>query len=975
MFQLKKHIVIVYLLLGNICIGQITGIQSYTINTDNTTHNFYCLRKLDNGYLMAGTNKGLFRFDGQNFIPYKYSKKVVNKNITALAEDENQVVWLGFQNGEIGFLKDNIVDLLQVPEGHPTVAITSILSDKLGTVYFGTAGEGIYYYRNNKFASIKTDNGLSDNYVNDLMINKLGLIAATNKGINIIRLVNGKANIKTFSPTNGLFDNIVRCLYPAGNDDRKIIDKNSFKCWFGTEDKGFGNFNSYSQSMNPINIDTWIFGQINSMVSSGNQVWMATEKKGIVIVQFSDSNMNRVASIAPSNLAFSNAKNLVTDFEGNIWFTSKEKLVKTNGVRLQNIIPIPQKLFEQIHTIYHDKDHNLWVNTNNGVIKFFYDYEKRGWQSIAINLRDINNKSDITCIYQDKFGILWLGTSGKGIILLDPYSGKTRTLSEENLVVNGSILSIIGRDNEVWISSLSGVVRCSLYADNYDIFNPYYLVKFTEANNIGSNHIYTIFIDSKNRVWFATDGRGITVYENKKFTIYNKSNGLKSLVFYSICEDKNGSIWFSTFNDGLYKFDGVSFTHLSTLDGLSEPTTTSLIVDDKNNIIALGNRAINIIDATTLHVAYFDNTQGFGQINSDLNCITGKHELYLVSNKGILQYTPTGNSLVPKTILNHVQLFLSDIGNTKKRGFSYDENNFSFSYTGISYSHPDKIRYQYKLEGLAYTWSTTKDDNINFPKLSPGNYTFRVRSSINNRFENSNEASFAFTIEKPFWLQWWFIAIAAFIAAGLLYMYIKLREKGVQRWDRIEKEKIQSQFEVLKSQINPHFLFNSFNTLISVIEDNPENAVQYVEHLSDLYRKIVTYRDKDFITLQEEIDIINDYFFIQKKRFGDSLMFDNHIVDDDQKKYMIASLTLQLLTENAVKHNAISAETSLVIELFIEGSFLVVRNNINPKIAPEKGAGMGLQNIQKRYKLISKADIQINKTADFFIVKIPLINS
>ena len=170
-------------------------------------------------------------------------------------------------------------------------------------------------------------------------------------------------------------------------------------------------------------------------------------------------------------------------------------------------------------------------------------------------------------------------------------------------------------------------------------------------------------------------------------------------------------------------------------------------------------------------------------------------------------------------------------------------------------------------------------------------------------------------------------------------------------------------------------MFNSFNTLISVIEEDQQVAVEYVEHLSDLYRKIVTYRDKDLITLREELEIINDYFFIQKKRFGDNLQFKNHVSEEEQMLYMIAPLTLQLLAENAVKHNAISSETPLIIGIVIMEKSLVVENNLNPKVSSEKGAGMGLENIVNRYKLLTKEEVVIKKTNNLFFVKIPLLTS
>lgn len=191
--------------------------------------------------------------------------------------------------------------------------------------------------------------------------------------------------------------------------------------------------------------------------------------------------------------------------------------------------------------------------------------------------------------------------------------------------------------------------------------------------------------------------------------------------------------------------------------------------------------------------------------------------------------------------------------------------------------------------------------------------------------------------------------------------------------ERLEKEKIQSQFETLRNQVNPHFLFNSFNTLISEIEDDPKKAVQYVEHMADFFRSIVTYREKDVISLGEEILIIKDYLFIQRKRYGNAFLVNINISPEEQQQYYLAPLTLQLLAENAIKHNAILKEKPLVLDIFIEAGQLIVRNNINPKLHPEKSAGLGLQNIQKRYELLTKKSVAISNDNEFFTVIIPLI--
>jgi ligand-binding sensor domain-containing protein len=967
--DVSKHIIFFLLMLSiwQYSAAQITA--SYTISSEETSPKIITLQKSSKGYFLAGTTNGLYRFDGHSFTPFGIDINVKDKSITAIGEDKNSKVWVGFKSGEIGFLQNNSVELLHAQEGHPAVAITSILSDTLGTVYFASAGEGIYYYAKKRFYNINMDDGLSDDYVYEIRSGESGLIACTDRGLNSIHFKNGKKNIHFFTSANGLPDNIVRCFYPKNS----TAQKTSSAYWIGMQDKGAGTFSAADSAYFSF-AHNWSYGQVNSIISSGKQLWIATRDKGMVIMEFADSTMNKVSEIKNVFTGYSKASNLLCDDEDNIWFTSNNQLIKTNGARLQNILPYNEKSYAQIHSILQDKTGNIWINVNNGLIKFHLNSLQQKWQSKYYPLALINSKTDVTSLYEDKFGNIWAGTMGKGIFIIDPLTNKNRHLTEDNLLVDGSVLSITGKDDELWISSLAGAVHCNLTDKNKDIFQPYTFINFKNVSSIGSNYIYSILEDSKNRVWFATDGRGITVYENGRFKNYNQSNGIKSLVIYNVCEDKNGNIWFSALNNGLYKFDGKKFINISVEQGLNDATITALATDKKNNIIAVSKKGINIINATTNNISYLDINQGLEEVNTDLNCITGNDAIYLVSNKGILRYSPTDKSLRPKIVLEDVSVFSANADINRKGKFSYDENNLTFSYTGISFSHPEKVRYQYKLEGLNKEWVNTKDNHFNIPKLPLGNYTFRVKASINNQFDNTNEAAYSFVIQKPFWEQWWFVLPVLIILSSALYYLIKTREKRVKRWERIEKEKIQSQFEVLKSQVNPHFLFNSFNTLISVIEQDQQTAVEYVEHLSDLYRKIVTYRDKDVITLKEEIEIINDYFFIQKKRFGGNLQFVNNVAEEEQQFY-IAPLTLQLLAENAVKHNAISSETPLIIELSMQEKMLIVKNNLNQKVSREKGAGMGLENIVKRYKLLSKEEVVINKTNCSFIVHIPLLTN
>ena len=197
----------------------------------------------------------------------------------------------------------------------------------------------------------------------------------------------------------------------------------------------------------------------------------------------------------------------------------------------------------------------------------------------------------------------------------------------------------------------------------------------------------------------------------------------------------------------------------------------------------------------------------------------------------------------------------------------------------------------------------------------------------------------------------------------------------MRRVERLEKEKIEFEFETLKSQVNPHFLFNSFNTLINVIEEDPKLAVEYVETLSQFYRNMLSYRSKDFITLGEELKLLGTYIFLQQKRYGTALAFSVEVKGEEENETYLPPLTLQLLAENAVKHNAISRETPLKFEVVASDGHLIIKNNINPKLTPERGEGVGLENIAHRYRLLTNQTVEFSVVGNEFVVTLPLLKA
>lgn len=190
----------------------------------------------------------------------------------------------------------------------------------------------------------------------------------------------------------------------------------------------------------------------------------------------------------------------------------------------------------------------------------------------------------------------------------------------------------------------------------------------------------------------------------------------------------------------------------------------------------------------------------------------------------------------------------------------------------------------------------------------------------------------------------------------------------------LQKENILFQFEALKNQVNPHFLFNNFSTLVNLIPENPKLAESYVHNLSNVYRYILTTSTSKLQELRFELDFIKSYMFLVEIRFDNNI---NIMVDIEEEyfNYFIPLLSLQLLIENAIKHNVVSAKKRLNITITTEGDVLIVKNNLQRKNSVEESTKVGLQNIIKRYALITDRKVEIINTETEFAVKIPLIKN
>jgi hypothetical protein len=198
--------------------------------------------------------------------------------------------------------------------------------------------------------------------------------------------------------------------------------------------------------------------------------------------------------------------------------------------------------------------------------------------------------------------------------------------------------------------------------------------------------------------------------------------------------------------------------------------------------------------------------------------------------------------------------------------------------------------------------------------------------------------------------------------------------KSIEKNEELKRENLVAKYEALKNQVNPHFLFNSLNTLSGVVEQKPELANDFIKKLSDIYRYVLEQSDKELVSIHDEMKFVEDYIFLSKMRFGDALIFNSNLPVNNT--IQIVPLGLQMLVENAIKHNVIADDMPLKIEMEIEDGFVIVRNNLQKKKTINPGREpLGLDNMKKRYAYLSNIPVEVIESESKFIVKLPIIKT
>ncbi|MCF8366456.1 MAG: histidine kinase, partial [Bacteroidales bacterium] len=911
------------------------------------------------GLFWLGTTCGLFIYDGYDFEISLRGKG----NITALAISVQGELMASFESGQIIQLSQPFSHPKYLHQSKLDINISAIARSSEGIIWFAENGKGISYIQNDSVFVVNTGNSaLSDNFVYDLVADDRGRIwAGTDAGINILSFEGDHLKIETLSLSDGLPDLMITSLT---KDEESMM-------WAGGYDGGFCSINPQTFQ---IELSTtgmvWDFGSVSGVLPIDDEIWVATQTAGLLRYSIRLNKALGFSVFGDQNLQ--DFSGIMRDMEGNLLAWTDNSLVWIPGIQFAFVDGNDRNRLQDVHALMSDSKGYLWYAAKSGLYRHAPDFSEDAWSEKIILPPDISYR-DITCIHEDSFGFVWIGTFGEGLFRLDQDLNNGVAFTEKSGFLNNNILSISSSGNEIWFATLGGASCGSINSNNPSSLS---FRNFDESQGLGNNFIYCVINDSKGRVWFATDGTGITLLENGTFSNFGLNEGLSSEKVYTIAEDDRGTIWCATHDNNLFFFDHNRFVKADA--GLTgENTISALQADYRGNLLIVHEKGISVLNIESGKTVFYGEPYGIEPIDPEFNSVTRTAEgkIWIGSDQGLIRYSPQNTPVQsdPMPVITKVKVLFDAIDYNKVTVFDHNRNYFTFHYSGLWYQHPEAVSYLVKLEGNDLEWIATGERQITYSKLTPGKYRFLVMASQNGRFENATQAAYSFTIQKPLWKTLWFYAVMVCLFALFVYFFIRIRLQRLKRIELLEKEKIRYQFETLRSQVNPHFLFNSFSTLMSTIEEDKNLALEYVEKLSVFFRNILALRDKNLISLAEELAIADNYIYLQKSRYGDNLRVEI-AVNKEVLETKIPPLTLQMLIENAIKHNIISNTKPLGVKIKSDNDFLIIENNLQKKNFVGGSTGFGLKTIQHNYSLISKPKVEIVEDSEIFVVRLPLIH-
>lgn len=898
----------------------------YNLNSENglPSNEIYNLKQDSFGYVWIGCDAGLFRYDGFSYKKYK-NQQQNGRGISFLQFDKNNRIWCKNFFGQI-YRVDN--DSLKIVYGintsNPSAPLFTLEDNKLWVInkdsVFKIDDNGNTIYAEKIPQQINKDIIIDIKYFNKTLhlITKNLTIYTLNKNGTYNSLA---SQIKTFNSYRNF-------KYSTKNKQLYIL------CEYGNSVPKYDIFYIDNDTLKPHQQNNFSINnhRIYSIFCNKNDIWLTTPTGAI---NFDTPETNKQIKLFEDQKISS----MMIDREGMLWFSSLHNgifIIPT--IDIVNLNPSNSPLNENhISVIKRINNNLLLLGSYNG------------------NLYDLSSKNEINSIYANKKETF--------------FNVKTIYENENYTIISRGRLCIIDKKNNLqYFPKYSNIRDLEIVNDTAYLVFPNFITKIwiedliknklnkaTIINNIGGKSVS--YNKTDQTLYFSLANGTYQLKPNGNWIeVLSKKGRIKS----SSITTKNDVTWVSSITDGVYSLkENTIINHLSTNNLLLE-NEVRLTFASENYLWITTENYLHRINLNDNKVDVFDASIGINP--KDINCIeTWNDELVLATNNGLIFLPEKFNSssnISPSIEIEKILLNNKSIPFNKQISLDYNNANLRIYLNSISFKSRGNYNYSYKIEGLDNNFTLIPASNkfIHFSHLPSGKYTIQIKA-INSSNIESKLISIPVFISEPYWQTWWFLIIIIIIISVLFTLTFIIRVKIIKRNANNKTKLIKSQLTAIKSQMNPHFLFNTLNSLQDlIIKQDIKMSNYYLSKFSSLLRKVLETSSKNEISLKEEIEILSAYLELEKLRFGSDFSYNINIdknIDVDDLK--IHPMLIQPFIENAIKHGLLHKKGEKILSINVEltnGVTCIIDDN---GVGRKKSAEIKNRNTQQHQSFATQA--------------------
>ena len=895
--------------------AQYYNFQEYTVEDGLPQSQVFTLYQDNRSSLWLGTNGGgLARFNGNDFEVYGRKDGLLSDLIVEITGDDGGNLVIKTNLG-ISIFNGNEFKNYPFPNGNLLFS-DNLWKDKNGHFWFrvfqNDAPPQIYKFDGERYHFINDQyEELKEITVQNHLITDGEGNVLISAGENLYQIIDEEISLHPINDFPEVKGKIKSTMHLTVEKDILVVtlsNKTDGKAYLYNPDTGLRDLNI------PKKISNEPFSYFYE--DKGGNFWLLNPEKEILYRWDRLSGDNSVERFkSNSGLPITTIRCVLEDEEGNIWIgTDGNGLFKYGGTKFISFLSSQNLEDYFIWSISQDQEGNYWFGTaDQGILK--YDGNS------LINYKDLEKEplGIIREIIEYKDGFL-IGSS-RGIWQFNGKSIK-RINDDFDIPQFAGVNDIYLSDDRIWFATVNNGIY---YHDGNQTIN-----FNTSSSDLGSNSVDDILIDDEGVIWFATRG-GISRYKNGEIKNFvNNEYGLYAIM--QITKDDSGYIWAATYGGGVCRVfidenDEMHVEKIDTDSGLTSNNVYSILTDEKGQIWAGCQRGVDKIitdkDGKIIEIRNYDNFEGFigYENNGKANFIDKDGQLWFGTIKGAMVYNPVMdivNDNPPKTNITKLKLFYKDVewssedynsrydqltlwtGLPENLQLPYNKNHLSFEFEGLNYTVPEKVQFQWKLEGVDSEWAPPSSrTDAAYTNLSPGNYTFMVRAGNSDGIWNEVPASFSFVIKPPFWGTWWFRGMVLLFLVTIVLIVFWLKNKFVKekreeleqlvafKTKKLERQKseILEKNEALKTQ------YENLELLSNIGRDITAN-ITIESLLESVYQKLNSLMDASimgFGILDSEKRVIDFPSIISKGRKIDEIS-----VSYDEKY----SLAVRCLKEN-----------------------------------------------------------------------------